>query len=37
MSHPEPLSQWIETVSTLLPKLTGLFGLPVLPHKLATQ
>jgi Transposase DDE domain len=22
MSHPEPLSQWIETVSTLLPKLS---------------
>ncbi len=22
MSHPEPLSQWIETVSTMLPKLS---------------
>src|ERR1700704_1139498 len=22
MSHPEPLSQWMETVSTMLPKLS---------------
>ena len=22
MSHPQPLSQWIETVSTMLPKLS---------------